>query len=126
MISHYNSIQNTGDVQVASNPMDLLFLVYDKIILNLKQIGFLMDSQQIESRSQKINNTLDLIGLGLLGCLTNNGTIVEQTLKDFYLASMGAIVHANIHNKKEDLVKLSQSFSDMKEVWVKISSKETV
>lgn len=116
----YQQIQNEANVKQADK-MKLLLMVYDKIITYLEQANNNIKDKEINLKNEKIDKTLTLIEVGLLGCLDLTQGEVAKNLENFYVTSMVALTNASAKNSSEEITKISQAFQSMRGAWAQIS-----
>lgn len=115
----YQEMQNQAHIQEA-NKVELLLMVYDKIISNLNMAAKHTQNKEVIEKNEKINKTLTIIELGLLECLDLTQGEVAENLKTFYITSMFALTQANAKNNYQEMIKISQAFADLRSAWEQI------
>ncbi len=116
----YAEMQNQSDVQSA-NKVELVVLVYDKIISHINLASQAIKENKIEEKLTNINKALQIIELGLLAYLDMSAGDVAKNLKEFYLSAMTVITKANLNNDFKDLDKIADSFNEIRFAWQQIA-----
>ena len=115
----YAEMQNRADVQCSK--VELVVLVYDKIIKHIKSASKAMQENKVEEKIININKALQIIELGLLQYLDMSAGAVAENLKEFYLCSMNVLTKANLENNPQDLEKIADNFNSIKSAWQQIA-----
>jgi flagellar protein FliS len=115
----YAEMQNRADVQCSK--VELVVLVYDKIIKHIKSASKAIKENKVEEKITNINKALQIIELGLLQYLDMSAGEVAENLKEFYLCSMNVITKANLENNPQDLEKIADNFNSIKSAWEQIA-----
>jgi flagellar biosynthetic protein FliS len=115
----YAEMQNEADVQCSK--VELIVLIYDKIIKHLKSASKAINDNKLEEKLVNIDKALKIIELGLLQYLDMSAGDVAKNLKEFYLCSMNVLIKANLENNPQDLEKIADNFNNLKAAWEKIA-----
>lgn len=116
----YIDMQNQANV-LSSNKVDLVVLIYDKIIKELNQTVEAIEEKNILKKSESISKILQIIEVGLLSYLDLSQGEVAKNLEEFYLSAIFVITDANIKNDVESFNKIRDSFVNLREAWKEIS-----
>lgn len=119
----YIDMQNQGIVE-SSSKVDLVILVYDRIILELRKLSEAIERKDIQTKIEAVSKSTKLIELGLLEYLDLSQGEVAENLKNFYTSAIFTITEANLKNKTEDLAKTQNSFIILRDAWKELSSKQ--
>ncbi len=119
----YIDMQNQGMVD-SSSKVDLVVLVYDRIILEIKKIIESIEKNDIQTKSESVSKCSKLIELGLLEYLDLSQGEVAENLKNFYTSTLLSLANANLKNNIEDLEKIQNSFIMLRDAWKDLSSKQ--
>jgi flagellar protein FliS len=115
----YAEMQNEADVQCSK--VELIVLIYDKIIKHLKSASQAINDNKLEEKLLNIDKALKIIELGLLQYLDMSAGDIAKNLKDFYLCSMNVLIKANLDNNSQDLEKIADNFNNLKSAWEQIA-----
>lgn len=116
----YAEMQNQADVQ-KSNKVELVILIYDKIINHLSHASKAIKENKLEEKISHINKALQIIELGLIAYLDMSAGDTSKKLKDFYISSMAVITKANLNNNAKDLDRIADNFYEIKNAWEQIA-----
>lgn len=119
----YIDMQNQGIVE-SSSKVDLVVLIYDRIILELRKLSEAIERKDIQTKFEAVSKSTKLIELGLLEYLDLSQGEVAENLKNFYTSAIFTITEANLKNKTEDLAKTQNSFIILRDAWKELSSKQ--
>jgi flagellar protein FliS len=118
-IKMYQTHQVNADVAKADKK-DLLIMLYDGVINNLKVAKDAIESKNIALKLHKVDKTLNIIEMGLLACLDRKKSEeVANSLSNFYEDAYSKIVTANINNDGKALEDVRGLFVDLKKCWEK-------
>ncbi len=120
----YIDMQNQANV-LSSNKVDLVVLIYDKIILELNKVVECVEQKNYQSKSESITKILQIIEVGLLSYLDLSQGEVAKNLETFYVSAIFGITNANIKNDIESFNKIRDSFVNLREAWKEISVAQT-
>lgn len=119
----YIDMQNQGLVE-SSSKLDLVVLVYDRIILELSKIVEAIQRKDIQSKAESVSKVNQLIELGLLEYLDLSKGEVAENLQLFYTSTIVSMTDANIKNNIESFEKIQNSFIILREAWKELTSKQ--
>lgn len=120
----YIDMQNQANV-LSSNKVDLVVLIYDKIILELNKTVEAIDQKAFDKKAESISKILQIIEVGLLSYLDLSQGEVAKNLEEFYLSAIFGITGANIKNDIDEFNKIKDSFVNLREAWKEISVAQT-
>ncbi len=111
------------DYIVTANPMDLIIMLYDGVIKQLKLTRILIDSKSMEKAHKCLTKAQDII-LELLKSLDMNYKISADLMKlyDFYLSEL---VQINITKDVARIEPILEMFESLKEAWQTIKNSGT-
>lgn len=121
----YIDMQNQGNV-LSSNKIDLVVLVYDRIILELTKTVDCIEKNDILGKAGAVSKTLQIIEIGLLSYLDLSHGEVAKNLESFYLSSIFGITQANLKNDVKRFNQIKESFVNLREAWKEVSVGQTV
>ncbi len=120
----YIDMQNQANV-LSSNKVDLVVLIYDKIILELNKVIESVEQKNYQQKAESITKILQIIEVGLLSYLDLSQGEVAKNLEAFYLSAIFGITDANIKNDIDSFNKIRDSFVNLREAWKEISVSQT-
>lgn len=114
-INFYKQQQVQSEV---SNSDNLVVVLYERVIQNLRDINVAIEYKDVQSKLRLVNNTLDIIQMGLIGCLTKEyDEKLYNALYDFYDVSVQEIIVANLKNDETIFNRVRGNFENMKDSW---------
>jgi flagellar protein FliS len=100
-----------------ASPLGLVVLLYDSLLLSLNRAVHAFDSRQIELRVTELNRALKVIDT-LQGTLDfEKGGDIAANLDRLYEACRGAILGANISQKKDAIVRIAGELRGVRDAW---------
>ena len=118
--SAYKNTEITTSVSSA-NANDLILLVYDRIILNLR-----LGKKELENNRlgiEEFTMVNELINLGLLASLNDlKGGEIAQNLRNIYLWAMHFTIEARLTKSCEKIDEIINVFNKLREAWEFIKS----
>lgn len=116
----YKNTEITTSVSSA-NANDLILLVYDRIILNLR-----LGKKELENNKlgiEEFTMVNELINLGLVASLNDlKGGEIAQNLRNIYLWAMHFTIEARLTKSCEKIDEIINVFNKLREAWEFIKS----
>ncbi len=100
-----------------ASALGLVVLLYDSLLLSLNRAIRAFDAGQIELRVTELNSALQVLDTLQRTLDFEKGGDVAATLDRLYEACRGAILGANISQKKDAIVKIAGQLQGVRDAW---------
>lgn len=82
---------------MAADPIDLVILLYDKLLQRLREVRQAIASGDIGARGEACGKAIELVEKGLIGCLDMaQGGTIATSLRHQYLRWMNLMLRSNM------------------------------
>ncbi len=105
-----------------ASPLDLVIMLYNKAIYNLKQALSLFEKkelseEEVQKKVEFIDKTIDIL-IYLRATLNfEKGKEIAKNLDEIYDVLIKELMDAQIHNNKETIEKIVPILEDLKSAW---------
>jgi len=112
--------QNVGQhtAVMSGDPIDLVILLYDKLLQRLREVKASIDRGEISGRGEACGKAIELIEKGLIGCLDmNQGGVIASQLRAQYGRWMSMILRCNLSADLALLQTIEAEVKDILSAW---------
>jgi flagellar protein FliS len=122
----YQSVDRHTAV-IAGNSLDLVILLYDKLLQRFREIRSAIESGEIVARGQAVGKAIELIESGLIGCLDlqQGGNLAHQ-LRAHYVQWMTGLLRCNLNADIPMLEKIEHEVKEILSAWRELKQGQAV
>lgn len=121
--SAYKRVHDSTSV-MAADPVGLIILLYDKLLLRLQEARLAIDGGDVAARGRATSAAIEIISSGLIGALDmERGGEVALRLKAQYELWLRMLLQVNLNSDLRALEALETGARDILSAWRDLKSK---
>jgi flagellar protein FliS len=121
----YQSVDRHTAV-IGGNQIDLVILLYDKLLQRFREIRVSIEGGEIVARGQAVGKAIELIESGLIACLDlDQGGELAKQLRAHYSRWMTGLLRCNLNSDLSLLEKIEHEVKEILSAWRELKQIQT-
>lgn len=107
-------------VQTATDPLELVRMLYDGAIENLEQVIHSIEKKDYQKKSYHINKFIMIIEELLTSLNFEQGGVIAENLRDLYIFILSEVPKADIKKDLDSFLKIKKILIELRSAWREI------
>ncbi len=108
---------------MAADPLDLIILLYEKLLHRLRETRLAIEAAEVAARGRATSSAIEIISNGLIGALDmERGGEVAIRLKEQYQLWLRMLLQTNLNGDLDLLSTLESSVGEILSAWKELKA----